>query len=55
MYEDAYVYDSTGKGIGKVSKVINSDYIMVKKKGLISDEEFQIPIKLYLPFQFIRG
>jgi hypothetical protein len=44
MYEDTYVYDSTGKGIGKVSKVINPDYIIVKKKGLISDEEFQIPV-----------
>ena len=44
MYEDAYVYDSVGKRIGKVSKVINSDYIIVRKKGLISDEEFQIPV-----------
>jgi len=44
MYEDAYVYDSVGKRIGKVSRVINSDYIIVRKKGLISDEEFQIPV-----------
>lgn len=43
MYEDAYVYDSVGKKIGKVSRV-NSDYIIVRKKGLISDEEFQIPV-----------
>jgi hypothetical protein len=43
MYEDAYVYDSIGKKIGKVSRV-NSDYIIVRKKGLISDEEFQIPV-----------
>jgi hypothetical protein len=44
MYEDAYVYDSVGKKIGKVSRVINSKYIIVRKKGLISDEEFQIPV-----------
>src|SRR5512145_2811775 len=44
MYEDAHVYDSVGKKIGKVSRVINSDYIVVRKKGLISDEEFQIPV-----------
>ena len=44
MYNDAQVYDSLGKRIGKVSKVINSDYIIVTKTGLISDEEFQIPI-----------
>jgi hypothetical protein len=44
MYEYAYVYDSVGKRIGKVSRVINSDYIIVRKKGLISDEEFQIPV-----------
>jgi hypothetical protein len=44
LYEDAYVYDSVGKKIGKVSRVIDSNYIIVRKKGLISDEEFQIPI-----------
>lgn len=44
MYEDAYVYDSLGKKVGKVSKVINSDYLIVRKRGLISDEEYQIPI-----------
>jgi hypothetical protein len=42
MYNDAQVYDSLGKRIGKVSKVINSDYIIVTETGLISDEEFQI-------------
>ncbi|MGH9975504.1 MAG: hypothetical protein ACRD8Z_06670 [Nitrososphaeraceae archaeon] len=44
MYEDAYVYDSVGKKIGKVSRIINSEYIVVRKKGLITDEEFQIPV-----------
>lgn len=44
MYKDAQVYDSLGKRIGKVSKVINSDYIIVTKIGLISDEEYQIPV-----------
>jgi hypothetical protein len=44
MYENAQVYDSLGKRIGKVSKVINSDYIIVTKTGLISDEEYQIPL-----------
>jgi hypothetical protein len=44
MYKDAQVYDSLGKRIGKVSEVINSDYIIVTKTGLISDEEYQIPV-----------
>jgi hypothetical protein len=44
MYEDAYVYDSVGKKIGKVSRIINSEYIVVRKRGLIADEEFQIPV-----------
>jgi hypothetical protein len=44
MYKDAQVYDSLGKRVGKVSKIINSDYIIVTKTGLISDEEYQIPL-----------
>ena len=44
MYEGAYVYDSIGKKVGQVTRVINSNYILVRKKGLVSDEEFQIPV-----------
>ena len=44
MYENSNVYDSVGKKIGTVSRVVDSNYIIVTKKGLISDEEFQIPI-----------
>ncbi len=44
MYKDTQVYDSLGKRVGKVSKVINSDHIIVTKTGLISDEEYQIPL-----------
>lgn len=44
MYKDAQVYDSLGIRVGKVSKVINSNYSVVTKTGLISDEEYQIPL-----------
>jgi hypothetical protein len=43
MYEDAIVYTSDGKKIGKVTKV-DTNYFIVYKKGLIGDEEFRIPV-----------
>ena len=55
MYEDAYVYDSLGKKVGKVSRVINSDYLVVTKTGLISDEEFQIPVSCVSHFKSSDG
>jgi hypothetical protein len=55
MYEDAYVYDSVGKKIGKVSRSINSEYIVVRKKGLITDEEFQIPVGCVSHFNSSEG
>jgi hypothetical protein len=54
MYENAIVYDSIGKKIGTVSKVIDSNYIIVTKKGLISDEEFQIPISCVSNFNSLQ-
>jgi hypothetical protein len=43
MYEDAIVYTSDRKKIGKVAKV-DTNYLIVYKKGLIGDEEFRIPV-----------
>jgi hypothetical protein len=54
MYENANVYDSVGKKIGTVSKVIDSNYIIVTKKGLISDEEFQIPVSCVSHFHSLQ-
>jgi hypothetical protein len=54
MYENTNVYDSVGKKIGTVSKVIDSNYIIVTKKGLISDEEFQIPISCVSHFNSLQ-
>lgn len=54
MYENASVYDSVGKKIGTVSKVIDSNYIIVTKKGLISDEEFQIPVSCVSHFNSMQ-
>lgn len=55
LYEDAYVYDSDGKKIGKVSRVINSDYLLVRRKGLLTDEEFRIPISCVSHFNSSDG
>jgi uncharacterized protein len=42
LYEDAYVYDSDGKNIGKVSRVLDSDYLLVKKRGLLTEGRFEV-------------
>jgi len=44
MYEGASVYDSGGKLIGKVSTFVNHDYLLVKKKGVLTNEEFRVPV-----------
>ncbi|HYZ60352.1 MAG TPA: hypothetical protein VE544_11900 [Nitrososphaeraceae archaeon] len=44
MYEGASVYDSGGKMIGKVSTFVNHDYLLVKKKGVLTNEEFRVPV-----------
>jgi hypothetical protein len=44
MYEGASVYDSGGKMIGKVSRFVNHDYLLVKKKGVLTNEEFRVPV-----------
>jgi hypothetical protein len=50
LYEGATVYDLDGKFLGKVSRVVNSDYFLAEKKGLLSDEEFRVPISCILHF-----
>lgn len=44
MYEGASVYDSGGKLIGKVSTLVNHGYLLVKKKGVLTNEEFRVPV-----------
>jgi hypothetical protein len=44
MYKGASVYDSGGKLIGKVSASVNHGYLLVKKKGVLTNEEFRVPI-----------
>ena len=44
MYEGASVYDLGGKLIGKVSTFVNNDYLLVKKKGVLTNEEFWVPV-----------
>jgi hypothetical protein len=55
LYEDAYVYDLDGKNIGKVSRVLDSDYLLVKKRGLLTDEEFRVPISCISHFTSSDG
>jgi len=50
LYEGATVYDLDGKFVGEVSKVVNSDYFLAEKKGLLSDEGFRVPVSCILHF-----
>jgi hypothetical protein len=50
MYKGASVYDSGGKMIGKVSTFVNHDYLLVKKKGVLTNEEFRVPVSIILHF-----
>lgn len=42
-YKDAEVYTLEGKSIGRI-KESNADYFTTFKRGLVTDEEFRIPI-----------
>jgi hypothetical protein len=42
-YRDAEVYTLEGKRVGRIKK-INSIYFTAFKRGLVTDEEFRIPI-----------
>jgi hypothetical protein len=55
LYEDANVYDLDGKKIGKVSKDLDSDYLLITKKGLITDEEFRVPVSCVSHFTSSDG
>lgn len=46
---DTEVITSDGKKIGKVKRIINEDYFIVYKKGLITDEEIRVPLSAILP------
>ena len=41
--EDTEVITSDGKSIGKVKRIENDSYIIVYKKGLLTDEEIRVP------------
>jgi hypothetical protein len=47
--EDAEVITSDGKKIGNVKRIENEDYFLVYKKGLLTDEEFRVPVSAILP------
>jgi hypothetical protein len=49
LEEDTEVITSDGKKIGKVKAMENEDYFIVYKKGLLTDEEFRVPISAILP------
>lgn len=42
--EGTEVVSSDGKKIGKVKKIENDHYIIVNKKGLLTDEEIRVPL-----------
>ncbi len=43
MLENSKVYTSDGKSAGKITKV-NTEYFTTYKKGLVTDEEYRIPL-----------
>ncbi len=47
--ENAEVVTSDGKKIGKVKRVENRDYFLVYNRGLLTDEEFRVPMTAVLP------
>jgi hypothetical protein len=49
LKEDAEVITSDGKKIGNVKRKENEDYFLVYKKGLLTDEEFRVPISAIVP------
>ncbi len=48
LEEDTEVITSDGKKIGKVKRIENEKYFIVYKKGLITDEEFRVPVSAIL-------
>src|SRR5919108_3268830 len=54
--ENAEVITLDGKKIGKVKKIENDDdgYFIVYKKGLLTDEEFRIPVSAVLTTENIH-
>jgi hypothetical protein len=46
--ENTEVITLDGKKIGKVKRIENDDYFIVYKKGLLTDEEFRVPISAVL-------
>jgi hypothetical protein len=46
--ENTEVITLDGKKIGKVKKIENDGYFIVYKKGLLTDEEFRIPLRAVL-------
>jgi hypothetical protein len=42
--ENTEVITLDGKKIGKVKRIENDDYFIVYKKGLLTDEEFRVPV-----------
>ena len=49
LKEDAEVITSDGKKIGNVKRKENEDYFLVYKKGLLTDEEFRVPVSAIVP------
>jgi hypothetical protein len=47
--EDDEVITSDGKKIGNVKRIENEDYFLVYKKGILTDEEFRVPISAIVP------
>jgi hypothetical protein len=48
LEKDTEVITSDGKKIGKVKRIENEDYFIVYKKGLLTDEEFRVPLSTIL-------
>jgi hypothetical protein len=46
--ENTEVITIDGKKIGKVKRIENEDYFIVHKKGLLTDEEFRVPVSAVL-------
>src|SRR5215218_7595743 len=53
--ENSEVITLDGKKIGKVKRTENDDYFIVYKKGLLTDEEFRVPVSAILTKENISG
>ena len=52
--ENAEVYTSDGKSAGRIVKV-NAEYFTCRKVGLVSDEEYRIPLNTISYFEPAKG